>query len=98
MATGGSSLKFDEADALANLEERVLRAVELVNHLRQENEAMKQRFDTASADRESAEAAMNELRSENARLSAELEELRSERTQVRSRIEKLLGQMDLLAG
>jgi chromosome segregation ATPase len=97
MATGGSTLRFEEADALASLEERVLRAVDLVNQLRKENEAMKQRFDTATADRETAESQINELKAENARLSAELEELRSERTEVRSRIEKLLGQMDLLA-
>ncbi len=75
--------KTDDADALASLEERVLRAVEAVNRLRQEKEAADARAQSALA--------------ENERLSEELESLRVERKQVRGRIEKLLGQLDTFA-
>jgi regulator of replication initiation timing len=72
-----------DADALQSLEERILRAVELVSQLRKEKDA--------------AVKANEELKAENTRLSEELNSLQSERKQVRSRIEKLLGQMDNLA-
>ena len=73
----------DEIDTLASLEDRILRAVEAVNRLRQEKEAAEARAEAAVA--------------ENARLSEELETLRVERKQVRGRLEKLLGQLDSLA-
>jgi FtsZ-binding cell division protein ZapB len=73
-----------EIDSLASLEDRILKAVELVSQLRKEKEA---------AEREAAEA-----RALATRVSLEMEQLRSERKQVRTRIEKLLGQMDLLSG
>ena len=73
----------EDADALQSLEERIVRAVELVGQLRKEKDA--------------AVKVSDELKAENTRLSEELNSLQSERKQVRSRIEKLLGQMDNLA-
>ena len=73
-----------EIDSLASLEDRILKAVELVSRLRAEKEA---------AAREATEA-----RALATRVALEMEQLRSERKHVRTRIEKLLGQMDLLSG
>ena len=73
----------DESDTLASLEDRILRAVEAVNRLRQEKEAAEARADAAAA--------------ETARLTEEVETLRAERKQVRGRLEKLLGQLDTLS-
>jgi len=86
-----------ELDSLASLEERILRAVELVAALRAER-------DTALGELEEARAALAELASvkktaaEADKLHEEIEGLRAERKQVRIRIEKLLGQMDQLSG
>jgi len=75
--------RTEETDALQSLEERIVKAVELLAQYRQERDA--------------AVKASEELKAENKRLSEELDTLQSERKQVRSRIEKLLGQMDSLA-
>jgi len=83
MAATQPTTVIEDADALQSLEERILRAVDLVSQLRKEKDA--------------AVKANDELKAENARLSDELDSLQSERKQVRSRIEKLLGQMDTLA-
>jgi FtsZ-binding cell division protein ZapB len=83
MAATQTTTLIEDADALQSLEERILRAVDLVSQLRKEKDA--------------AEKGAEELKVENARLSEELDSLQSERKQVRSRIEKLLGQMDTLA-
>ena len=72
-----------EADALSGLEERIQKAVQLVNRLRQEKEEAL------------AEAA--EARAHAAKLGEELRSLQAERKQVRNRIEKLLGQIDQLS-
>ena len=71
-----------ETDSLAGLEERIHKAVALIQRLRQEKEA---------ALKELAEAKL-----ESTQLSDELEGLRAERKQVRARIEKLLGHIDQL--
>jgi large subunit ribosomal protein L20 len=73
-----------ELDSLSHLEERITRAVELVNTLRDEKAGLESQLASASA--------------ENDALRQELDELRSERRQVRTRIEKLLGQMESLNG
>jgi FtsZ-binding cell division protein ZapB len=83
MAATPSTTRIDDADALQSLEERILRAVDLVSQLRQERDAALKTND--------------DLKAENTRLSEELESLQSERKQVRTRIEKLLGQMDNLS-
>ncbi len=71
-----------ETDSLAGLEERVQKAVALVQRLRQEKEA--------------ALKELAETKLESTHLSDELEALRAERQQVRNRIEKLLGHIDQL--
>jgi uncharacterized coiled-coil DUF342 family protein len=71
-----------EFDSLAGLEERVQKAVSLVQRLRQEKDA---------AAKEAAD-----LKAEVASLNDELDTLRAERKQVRARIEKLLGHIDQL--
>lgn len=70
-------------DALASLEDRILKAVELVSQLRREKDA---------AVLDAAEA-----RAQAAKLTHELKALQAERQQVRGRIEKLLGQIDQLS-
>ncbi len=86
-----------ELDSLANLEERVRRAVELVASLKVERDA-------ALSELADARAALSELApakkaaAEAQQLREEIGGLRAERKQVRVRIEKLLGQMDLLSG
>jgi len=76
-------LREDELDSLSGLEERIVKAVELIARLKK--------------DKEAAVAEAAEARAQAARLTEELDSLRSERKQVRTRIEKLLGQMDLLS-
>jgi len=80
-----------EVDALASLEERILRAADLVTALRAERDA-------AVAELNAARNAAGTSLAETQRLRQELEGLRAERKQVRTRIEKLLGQLDLLNG
>ena len=84
-----SASAADNVDSLAHLEERIQRAVALVNRLRQEKDA-------AIRDLADARAGLEASRNENARLASELESLREERRQVRERIEKLLGHIDQL--
>jgi FtsZ-binding cell division protein ZapB len=73
----------DELDSLSGLEERIVKAVELIARLKKEKEA--------------AVSEAVEARAQAARLAEEMDSLRGERKQVRTRIEKLLGQMDLLS-
>jgi chromosome segregation ATPase len=94
----GNAPRIDKADALASLEERILRAVQLVAQLRSEKEAAEAQARAARSDTDSVAAEIEALKAENARLVEEVTELRDERAQVRTRIEKLLGQMDTLAG
>ncbi len=91
-------------DALASLELRIGRAVDLLASLRDENENLREELTAAQAEREQAVSRFNTVREELAaaqlqikRHDQELEDLRSERKQVKTRIEKLLGQMDLLS-
>jgi FtsZ-binding cell division protein ZapB len=90
--------RHDDTDTLASLEDRILRAVETVNHLRQEKESAETRAQSAVSDLEAAEKTAAALKAENERLKDEVDSLRAERKQVRGRIEKLLGQLDTLAG
>jgi FtsZ-binding cell division protein ZapB len=75
-----------DTDSLDGLEERIHKAVALVQRLRQEKEAAK----------EAAASEAAELKAEIASQHQELEALRAERKQVRARIEKLLGHIDQL--
>ena len=73
----------EEEDSLKTLEDRIQRAVLLVERLRREKEA--------------AQDEVVEAKAEAARLADEVKTLQNERRQVRSRIEKLLGQIDQLS-
>jgi len=93
-----------ELDALASLEERIHKAVELVAQLRAENESLRAENEDlrneTRALRTSNQAAMQEAAQANARVEqtvGELDALRTERKQVRGRIEKLLGHIDQLS-
>ena len=88
MAT--TTARVEDTDSLTSLEERVLRAVQLVSQLRQEK-------DQAVAEKDAALKQLSDLQEQNSQLSEEVDTLKGERKQVRSRIEKLLGQMDLLS-
>jgi len=76
-------------DALASLEDRIRRTVELVATLRTER-------DEAIAELDAFRRAVGSTLADSQKVKQELESLRGERKQVRTRIEKLLGQMDLL--
>lgn len=77
------------ADEFSALEERVLRAVNLVKRERLARAAAEERATQAESQvAEKAEAATN--------LNRELETLRTEREAVRQRVEKLLAQLDAL--
>ena len=78
-----------EIDTLSHLEERIQKAVALVNRLRQEKDA-------ALKELAATQAAFTESQNTNAQLTGEIEALRTERHQVRNRIEKLLGHIDQL--
>lgn len=82
MATPGDSPRIG-SDVLASLEERILRAVQLVSQLRREKEA--------------AESEAAELQTRNRQLTEELEALRADRGEVKTRIERLLSQLDNLS-
>ena len=77
------------ADEFSALEERVLRAVNLVKRERLERAAAEERPAQAESQlAEKTEAAAN--------LSREIDSLRTEREAVRQRVEKLLAQLDAL--
>ena len=90
-------LRTEETDSLAALEERILRAVEMVSTLREEKQALQKELEDALEAKESARRDADHSRADVTRLNEELASLQSERKQVRTRIEKLLGQMDLLS-
>src|SRR5690242_3063732 len=92
-----------ELDALASLEERIHKAVELVSQLRAEKETL--RIDNENLRGEnnalhtSNQAALKEAmaaRTRAAEIEGELQPLRAARKQVRGRIGKLLGHIDQL--
>jgi len=78
-----------EVDTLSHLEERIQKAVTLVQRLRQEKDA-------ALKELSETQAAWEETQTANQKLTEELESMRAERRQVRSRLEKLLGHIDEL--
>lgn len=86
-----------ETDSLTSLEERILRAVEMVGQLREEKAKLLEDAENLKAERDAALRQIEAGRGQSSRLAQEIETLRAERTQVRARIEKLLGQMDLLS-
>ena len=86
MATTGPEL---EIDALTQLEERVQKAVALVQRLRQEKDALQK-------DLAASQSALEDSQIANLTLKEELDTMQAERKQVRGRLEKLLGHIDQL--
>ena len=98
-------------DTLANLEERINRAVQVITALRNDNEQLQQKLKTAEDElqtirheRDEAQSMSAAFQKENGELeqkikglSEEVDTLRGERKQVKTRIEKLLSQLDLLS-
>jgi uncharacterized coiled-coil protein SlyX len=82
------SLSLSAAD-FSGLEERVVRAVELVKRERQARAAAEERAAKAEAQVGEQTPVLEELRQE-------VRALRSERDQVRQRVERLLSQLDAL--
>jgi FtsZ-binding cell division protein ZapB len=78
-----------EIDTLSHLEERIQKAVAVVNRLRQEKDA-------ALKELAATQTALAESQNTNTHLAGEIDALRTERHQVRNRIEKLLGHIDQL--
>ena len=78
-----------EVDTLTHLEDRVQKAVALVQRLRQEK-------DSVLKDLAATKAALEESQLANMTLNEEMEALQTERRQVRDRLEKLLGHIDQL--
>jgi len=73
----------------SSLEERILRAVEVVRRERQARATAEERAVLA-------EAQLREQASQVEQLEKELQALRAERDHVRERVERLLGQLDAL--
>jgi chromosome segregation ATPase len=87
-AEESSSLALS-VDEFSALEERVLRAVDLVKRERQTRAAAEERVSQV-------EAQLSEQAPVAEKLQKEVEVLRDERDQVRKRIERLLAQLDAL--
>jgi hypothetical protein len=77
------------ANDFAALEERILRAVELVQEARRARAAAEERA-------AKAEAALQEQGPQFERLQAELDRMKAERVEVRERAERLLNRLDAL--
>jgi hypothetical protein len=91
------------ADEFSALEERILRAVNLVKRERLAKTAAEERATAAEArvaeqirNVENLNRERDELQRESANLQREIDTLRSERDQVRQRVERLLSQLDAL--
>jgi phage shock protein A len=91
------------ADEFSALEERILRAVNLVKRERLAKSAAEERASAAEARvAEQTQVAENlnrdkeNLQKESANLQREIDTLRAERDQVRQRVERLLTQLDAL--
>jgi chromosome segregation ATPase len=94
----------EEIDTLATLEQRIQRAVEVLNSLRNEQQDLTQQLAAARDERDRTLHDLEETRKQLStsetqveQLSQDVAHLREERKQVKGRIEKLLGQMDLLS-
>jgi FtsZ-binding cell division protein ZapB len=82
----------DEAlNSLSNLEERIAHAVQSLNSLRSENQALREQL---AQERASHQAAAEQANEHRTLADQDLENLKAERRQVKSRIEKLLGQLE----
>ncbi len=91
------TISAQETDALLHLEERILRAVELVGSLRAEKQALLAEKAKLIAEKEALEFDVLQARETAETLREEMTSMREDRQQVKNRIERLLGQMDSLS-
>lgn len=77
------------ADTFAALEQRVVRAIELLNREREQRLAMEAKL-------ESAQEQLAAEHTQTAALHREIEELRRERDTVRTRVERLMASLDAI--
>jgi chromosome segregation ATPase len=84
------------ASDFAALEERIVRAVELVRRERQLRSEAEARAASAEARVEQADSGLREQMASADDLRKELAALRTERNEVRERVERLLSQLDAL--
>jgi len=83
---------MEQADALAVLEQKILRAAELVAQLRQERDAALD----AAGEADSLRARLTEVTRELETVKSERDALRADKDVVRKRLEKLLEQIDAI--
>ena len=83
-------------DEFSALEERVLRAVNLVKRERIARAEAEQRAAAAEAQAAAAESRLAEQAQNFEKVESEMSALRSERDQVRQRVERILSQFDAL--
>jgi uncharacterized coiled-coil DUF342 family protein len=83
-------------DEFAALEERILRAVNLVKRERLTRAEAEERAVQAEAKLQEQMPVADQLRKESEQLQTEVNGLRAERDQVRQRVERLLSQLDAL--
>jgi chromosome segregation ATPase len=84
------------ASDFAAIEERIVRAVELVRRERQLRSEAEARAASAEARVEQADTALREQMASADELGKELAALRTERNEVKERVERLLSQLDAL--
>ncbi|MEP7367394.1 MAG: hypothetical protein ABI972_29390 [Acidobacteriota bacterium] len=87
----------EQEDTLAGLEERIQRAVELVQSLRQDKGAVEKQLAAALkslAEAQEVSVASTKNKAEITRLMLENESMRKERDNVRRRVERLLETID----
>ena len=77
------------ADTFAALEQRVVRAIELLNREREQRVAMEAKL-------ESAQAQLAAEHTQTTALHDEIEDLRRERDTVRTRVERLMASLDAI--
>jgi FtsZ-binding cell division protein ZapB len=82
----------EEGEILARLNERVEKAVSLIQDLRKERDSLKKRLDEAEAKLGEQTGASEQL----ATLQEEHDKFRRERTEIRDRIESILGNLESL--
>lgn len=84
------------SDVLVNLEERILRAVQLVTSLRSEKQTLLSEKSQLLAEKQNLETELTSTRELLALAEQEIESMRADREQVKTRIETLLSQIDAL--
>lgn len=97
MEPSQGTLTAADQDALSTLEERILRAVDVVNQLRSEKQSLAGEKAQLLSEKQSLEAEVARTHEQMRQLQDELSALRDERQQVKSRVERLLGQLDSIS-